>query len=665
MRATQSVAADQTPQRVSLADRRKASWLASSYDEPVWIVRSSTGRDHTAKIEFDIRLADGRSLLDVPTLISTVREYAWWVRDPRFSRIDDATTHKQFVRHLLLTAHALTYRNIWSFAHIQPFDIEELIEEFRYGVDAVLHATERVEQYLAKGVTPSTLACRSRNSSSSFLQAVLADCHLPSNLRISGISRAISRFGAGQRGATREVGTGEALPNITAQAMLRWLDPIEQLYVMRRRLEAETIIFKPFAQGASRVASVKGVKAKRTPIPPPALALHLMEHSARWIFERSDPREVATAARAEVLRTATACWILLAAFTARRDGEICELKDGCLRGNSSEGWWLNVYVEKSLRREEWVPIPGIVARAVEILASISARARKQSGTDYLFQWCSLNGEIIKLDPGRHINNFADCVKVPSLRRGDGELKTWHWSPHQFRRFFAVLYFYRFEGASIEALSHHLRHFSLDMTRRYLTTDPEVAALWTDVEWGYMGHVARSIVAGQRSISGAAGERLKRTARRLLDTFRRKLKIVPPDMVARVASSLVMMMHRQGMVLTPKPWVTCSCPKTREAARRAACRRQEPSTALAVGPDFAQAGPTVCAGCAYAMLEASRVEYVNDELEQLRSAITEGVRSETLFGALEAARFIELRDLDEFMRSHARPLERQPGQETEP
>src|SRR5690606_6932104 len=146
---------------------------------------------------------------------------------------------------------------------------------------------------------------------------------------------------------------------------------------------------------------------------------------------------------------------------------------------------------------------------------------------------------------------------------------WHWHPHQFRRFFAVLYFYRFESGSIEVLSHHLRHFSLEMTRRYITEDAEVAALWTDTEWDYMGQVARSIVSGERSISGSAGERLKKTAKRLIDVFRRKLQVATPE---RVGASLTLIMQRQGMVLTPKPWVTCSCPRTREAAAKAGCRR---------------------------------------------------------------------------------------------
>ena len=46
---------------------------------------------------------------------------------------------------------------------------------------------------------------------------------------------------------------------------------------MRRHMEAETIPFKPFPQGAAKVAAVKGIPAERTPILSPRLALYLFE----------------------------------------------------------------------------------------------------------------------------------------------------------------------------------------------------------------------------------------------------------------------------------------------------------------------------------------------------------------------------------------------------
>ncbi len=249
---------------------------------------------------------------------------------------------------------------------------------------------------------------------------------------------------------------------------------------------------------------------------------------------------------------------------------------------------------------------------------------------------------MKLNVGRNLDEFARLVRLPMhVPKGGATAVAWHWHPHQFRRFFAILYFYRFEGASIEALSHHLRHFNIEMTRRYVTMDPEVAALWTDVEWGYMGHVARSIVAGERSVSGAAGERLVRTARRIMDAMRRKVQVVSPE---RVGAALTQVMQRNAMVLTPKPWVLCTCTRTNDAAKAAACRRDSILNTDTVGPDFAYAGPTVCSKCPHGLGDQSKRAYIDAETTHLEHSISFGSRSGTIFGELEAARVVELRQV---------------------
>lgn len=640
-----------------IAERRTAHWLQSKYPEPCWTVSDTRDQERTATIDFRFLVADGRLLTEVSSLYATVKEYAWWLRDPRFSRIDDAQTHATMVRNLMGIAHALSLRNIWTFAHLQPYDIEQLIEDCRFGVDGVLHASERVEAYLTKLATahaadksderkpfgglpqyvvPSTRKPTLRVDA----DEIVAACNLPPSAGSLPRVRALIGIAGRANGlsATRQNRSLEPLENQTVQAIQRWLDPLEQIYAMRRRIEGETLSFKPFAQGAARVAAVKGVGTVRTPTPPPKLALHLLEHATRLIFDHGDLDAVEPLDKASALRLATACWILVAAFSARRDEEIDELCSDCLRGDERSGWWLHTYIEKTLQRKEWIPVPLLVAQAVHTLQALSAGARIQSGSELLFQWLSPNGEIIFFDCGRTLDEFASTVGVPPHRQQDGSHRTWHWHPHQFRRFFAILYFYRFEGASIEALSHHLRHFSLEMTRRYVTQDPEVAALWTDVEWGYMGHVARSIAAGERSVSGAAGTRLKKLAYRLLDLFRRKLQVISPD---RVGAALKLVMQRQGMVLTPKPWVTCSCPSTLDAAAIAACRRQTTHKDNAIGPDFAHAGPTVCSACPHAITQAGNSSAVDSELSRLESVSLSKPRRGTLFGELEDARLVEL------------------------
>lgn len=652
---------------------RKAPWLLSEYPSPAWTVSDTWDSSRTATLDFDFPLADGRSLLDAPRLYATVKEYAYFIRDDRYAAVDDAKTHVTLVRNLMFLAHALSLRKIFSFQLLQPHDLAEIVEDCRFGADSVIHASERVEAHLKRlaEINESAIAAgadslpfgglprrvnRRGETKLASVGAIVAACNLPSSAAFFPSIATLVAKASKANGLTPKNGKADSndvrpTRNLTVQAMQRWLAPIEQLYAMRARLSAESLSFKPFPHGASRVATVKGIGTERTPTPPPKLALHLLEKSAQELFDNKNV-QVELMSRAEVIRLATACWIVIAAFSARRDQEIDDLRIGCLRGDAESGFWLHVYIEKTLQRKEWIPVPELVAQAIDILSSISAHARTKTNSDHLFQWCSADGEVHRLDLGRQIDAFAAWAGVPMHGRFGEEPSAWHWHPHQFRRFFAILYFYRFEGANIETLSHFLRHFSLEMTRRYVTQDPEVAAIWTDVEWGYMGHIARSISAGERAVSGGAGERLKRLAKRLIDLFRRRLQIVEPD---RIGASLMLLMQRSGMVLTPKPWVTCSCPQTAEAAARAACRQEVEGTQGAIGPDFAQAGPTVCSNCPHAIAEADRTSVVDDELSHLMAATMNESRAGTIFGELEAARVITLQQVKQFRYVRAQPL----------
>lgn len=654
---------------IEIDERRQAPWLLRPYSNPEWVVCDTRDASRTAIIDFGLPMADGRPLFRADRLYKTVKEYAWWMRDPRYSRIDDSQTHALMVRNLMNIAHALTLRGIWSFAHLQPYDIEQLVEECRYGTDALLKASERVKVYLNNlaaeegssvrpygGLPQYVNPATGRPTKVIHAQGVASACHLPMGAcRLPRVAALIARAAAehGLMTGNRADADPEApLVNVTVQALQRYLDPLEQLHAMRRRIEAESIAFKPFARGAARVAAVKGAVAERTRTPPPKLALHLLGRSAEWVFERSGVLLNDKAGKADILHMATACWIVIAAFTARRDEEIDDLRADCIRGDKESGWWLHAYIEKTLQRKEWIPVPELVVRAIEVLKGISADARRETDSDRLFQWMDESGAVVQFDVGRRLDEFAALVEVPLFQQGRSLSTPWHWHPHQFRRFFAVLYFYRFEGATIEVLSHYLRHFSLEMTKRYVTQDPEVAALWTDVEWGYMGHVARSIAAGERSVSGAMGDRLKRAARRLMDMFRRKLQIASPE---RIGASLTLIMQRQGLVLTPKPWVTCSCPRTHDAARKAACRREGAIETDAVGPDFARAGPSICSNCPHAIIEGSRKPFVDAEVATLEASTASNLRVDTLFGRLEEARVVELRQVQFSRYEKAAPL----------
>lgn len=689
----------------NLDGRRTAPWLLSPYSSDKWIVTDTLDPSRRKTIAFRYRMADGRCLTEVGSLYRTVKEYAWWVRVPAIGGMEDAKTQQSKVLGLMAVAHSMSMKGIWSFADLDRFIIDDLVERISFGVDALLDAHERVTRYLdeleqvhlrdpkadrglPRYVTPTGVWTNKVAG-----RQILAACNLPDSA--STLTRVAWPIAAASNraGLRHEVDLSIECPApavVTSIAMLRFLSPIEQLYDWRHRVEADSPLIRPFDQGAQKVSEAKGARTQRTPTPPPSLALKLLEQAATWVIEYA-PLLLDAERRALQLRgkersrrhreldaiertlprsgaagcpwpcymrrhstfdvfhfydaikfLSVACWIVVATFSARRIEEMLDLEPDCIRGNESEGWWLHVYIAKTLQRKEWIPVPSLVAAAINVMIGLSEPARKFTGTQKIFQWLDpFTGEDdalpIALSPQGNLSEFAAHVSIPEHATEQGELKIWHWTSHQLRRFFAILYFYRYEGAQLEVLSHHLRHFNLEMTRVYVTKDPDVRALWLDTEWGYQGDLVRAIVAGERRISGGMGERLTKTARRLVALFRSRLQVVTSE---KISTALKLILKRKGVVLSPKPWVTCTCPATERAAASARCRGGALSEGVVSGPDFSNAGPDVCSKCPWAYIDESKEFFYRQELSFLRQSVA-AVGPDTVVASLQAARIADI------------------------
>ncbi|MDR6661332.1 hypothetical protein J2W51_003918 [Tardiphaga robiniae] len=564
-------------------------------------------------------------------------------------------------------AHALTLREIESFKHLVTYDFELLVEKCRFGVDSVLNASKRVEMYLAEleasGRMPPLYDPVKRWRQPGFATSEILDaCHLPQAVkthpRVSWvIKRAECRFGLRDAG-----GLPSEIPplrNLTAVSLSRWLDPIEALWTMRHKVRAEVFEKKPFRPSAATIAAAKGIPSVATPVPPPHLALHLFERSVGWVFDRSEALLAAIESRngqrlrGDVIHMSTACWIVIAAFSARRDREIDELTGDCLAGSDASGWWLHVYIEKTMQRKDWIPIPNVVARAIEVQKAISAEARLQGGAPQIFQWIDDKSLVAQLDVGARLDAFAQTVDVPLYVPPGEEPRPWHWVPRQMRRFFAMLYFFRFDGASIEVLAHHLRHFNLETARGYVTQDKEVTNIWRETAMHYRDDFCRSIVTGDRAIGGKMGEKILAATRQIIETLRRKMQVVTPD---HAVSRLSSFMQSELLVLSPRPWVTCSCPMTINAARTAACREGETNLTGVKGPNRANEGPVICHNCEFAIIEGKRASYVANELDRLKRLELAHAGKVTLFGDLERENVVKLGKALDDKYLTAKPLE---------
>ncbi|HHH8931345.1 TPA: hypothetical protein ACP3ZJ_004193 [Pseudomonas aeruginosa] len=157
----------------------------------------------------------------------------------------------------------------------------------------------------------------------------------------------------------------------------------------------------------------------------------------------------------------TACLLVIYCFTARRQFEVESLQAGCCV-DTPNGPVIRMYSAKVYQEHEYFPVTKLVAKAVRVLEALTEPVRNGESQSLLTFPALGGGEINYWSSGK-VNEFAEYVGVP-----DNEGTPWQFSEHQFRRFFAMMFFYKFESGDLATLSWHLRHTDFEMTAKYIT-----------------------------------------------------------------------------------------------------------------------------------------------------------------------------------------------------
>lgn len=666
-------------------------------------------------LSFRMRMPDGTCLTEWKEFYVAVKEFAFFYRDRRYSDVGDAQAHVSTVRNLMAICYGLALDGFRSFKNVNAQVIKTLSARLAMGNSGLFRAAERLERWLKfrdrGGRQGFKIGLPMRHLQAGGYANVLDNARLmalvglpDSACRLNAVAYLCKEASEEAGFITRDLAHEEPPEEVamSEQAIRRYLVSLEVLYLIRRRMTVPSLPEKPFAN-ASALARELGSSTTPTPIPPAAQTLHLISHAIIWAcdygqhivtlweaataltqseratranFENAIAKIVETSpqsgpdgspwplaeravkvsgeqlsCQAAVRLLFAACFIIVAAFSARRKDEVLELTELDLRYTEGSGWELQPYIEKTLQRKDWIPVPPLVARAVELMVKLSASAREQTGNPSLFQWTNPFSTVVEVminvaDKIDTIDEFSRWVKTPLWNPPGGEPEEWHWTPHQFRKFFAVLYFYRFRGATIEVLAHFLRHFNLEMTRKYLTFDPGIKKIFDEVEWGFTNHVARNIAT--RGISTAGGM-AKQLAKKWIDRMRKSVRVTSGAM-EEAQDFIARQMKRNKLVLTPKAWVDCSCPRTKEATQSASCRQQQNSEVSGDGPDFSNAGPAVCVECPFS-IDNGRLEsaVVEERMNAQRIQVSE-LLAGSMVDELLQARVIKLHRFQE--RSHA-------------
>lgn len=670
---------------------RTASWLKGPYEATRWRVHDDSG-PNWQDLDFVFRMPNGRCLTETPIWFSVAREFSFWIRAGPYVRMRDACTHQRWHRVGLNTVHGLALRGFKSLEEVTEGDLEEYFEDAAFGIDGILRAESRVAKLLQPFNTLSELPGRFLQRKPQLKlnnKTIIKACNLPDSVvasraffdklgveldRLQGkpvpttatasgtgdgedsdLSGRKDEYGslAGQDDEDGRLPSDDEKVEMAAGSIHGYISWFEALYSLKNVMNCPTIRFNPFLEETPcDVANRLGRATKRTPIAPHGLMIKLFEQSARILVHEWDAVEkrykgayqgylestvswiAVRRARAEVLRVAKACFILIAGFTARRRTEVLLLVRDCLAGNDTRGWWLKVIIIKNQDHVSiWVTIPNIIARAVKTLVRIADLHRDVAQTHELFRLYDPRLQrFVRLQAYVGMTGFARDLGATTYVE-DGEEKEWHWYPRQFRRFFAVVFFHRFNGG-METLAHELSDWSLDQVRGYATLDTEAARYWLKTEQEFKRRIASSIANDEDEYSGPLADRYRKLSDRLKRMLRGKVVMVDQS----AAEMLVRHMGREANVFTPNAWSTCGCPHTERGTAKANCRKRQRGEGL--GANLAQAGSSVCGDCPWSMQNAVQRCYVARDAVATKAAIDD-CRPQNLFKMLQERRYLRL------------------------
>jgi len=198
------------------------------------------------------------------------------------------------------------------------------------------------------------------------------------------------------------------------------------------------------------------------------------------------------------------CLLIIFSFSARRESEVFGMETGCYK-QCTEGWKIKFYVAKTERKHEWFTTVPLVIKAIKILERLSEKGRLKSGTDSIFRFDDLFDRA-PTNFDRLVScaeSFMDYIGIE--HDAGNRLKL---SEHQFRRFFARMYFYRYNlGGDYESLMHELRHKDWTMTSIYLT-EKEFGRAFKEVEQEFIADNALLALEGSDGVAGAMAAELK-------------------------------------------------------------------------------------------------------------------------------------------------------------
>lgn len=301
----------------------------------------------------------------------------------------------------------------------------------------------------------------------------------------------------------------------------------------------------------------------------------------------------------------TSALIVLSLFNARRSSEVLSLRTDCIT-RDEYGHLINTHIAKTLRAQAQITTVRAVSDAVDVLKKWGGRGRT-NGSNLLFShWLPLSGPIKTIKPQEDLNKF--------WRLSLGRPLSHTLQVRQFRRFFAITYFWRYRLGGLTALSQFLYHKNISMTKQYITEMVGNDVL-KDIHKEYSLQVLMDAYDGKNPISGPFSNVWNRKVRSIRSQIQTNIEFVSKEEYEQLVRSEV---ERSVRLLTPTPGGACASRDLPRDVARAKCSQVNPHSGLLEKmPDLST--PSKCGSCAFAITDGSYEQYWNKALEISRLA----------------------------------------------
>lgn len=370
-----------------------------------------------------------------------------------------------------------------------------------------------------------------------------------------------------------------------------------------------------------------------------------------WAWSGHHGRDPASHTVDEILAAVQgACAIILAAMNARRQAEICDRHLGVRIGDLTvlddqlglyQCWF---YIEKTYRDRHIFYVNRASADALRCLEKLKLACAPFGFNDVASPSLFECGRYVELGPrgSAHFSFTDDSGRTRSLISFlkiayDERDKVPEISSHMFRRFYAILYYHKYEHAELRALKQHLRHLDVAMTRVYIT-DPSVRPLAEQI-CSALGNVDDHVVAPdlrsslesraddlEQALDGMGREKLRMAVDEILagnpsaGGFSKIVRKLYRQMHARLvahsgknssaADQITELFETHGYRVKPMQHGQCHAPDTRRNLR-GACE-QDGTLARE------HASPRVCAGCPFHFNNIAYVANLKERLAELEA-----------------------------------------------